>query len=117
MHLTSFRDKSSKKMAFPHPKSRKRNYWNRDIPNNRSAVGKFLKRTINITDYRNREDEVNPAKYGTFGGFFHDWFVTSGGMNFLRRLRCPCVVTRRRIVWKIIRLHSNVIRLGIVCKP
>jgi hypothetical protein len=49
-------------MAFPHPKSRKRNYWNRDIPNNGSVVWKFLKRTINITDYRNGEDEVNPAK-------------------------------------------------------
>jgi len=62
-------------MAFPHPKSCKRNYWNRDISNNWSAVGKFLKRTINITDYRNGEDEVNPSKDGTFDGFFHDWFV------------------------------------------
>jgi hypothetical protein len=62
-------------MAFPHPKSRNRNYWNRDIPNNGSIVWKFLKRTINITDYRNGEDEVNPTKYRTFGGFSHDWFV------------------------------------------
>jgi hypothetical protein len=62
-------------MAFPHPKSRKGNYWNGDIPNNGSVVWKFLKRTINITDYRNGEDEVNPAKYGTFGGLFHGWFV------------------------------------------
>ena len=62
-------------MAFPHPKSRKRNYWKRDISNNGSVIWKFLKRTINITDYRNGEDKVNPAKYGTFGGIIHDWFV------------------------------------------
>jgi hypothetical protein len=29
---------------------------NRDISNNGSVVWKFLKRTINITDYRNGED-------------------------------------------------------------
>ena len=74
-------------MAFPHPKSGKRNYWNGDVSNNGSVVWKFLKRTINITDYRNREGNVNPAKYGTFGGFFHDWFVTSGGIGFVSRLR------------------------------
>jgi hypothetical protein len=62
-------------MALPHPKSRKRNYWKRHISNYRSVVRRFLKRTINITDYRNGEDKVNPAKYGTFGGFNHDWFV------------------------------------------
>ena len=43
-------------MAFPHPQSGKSNYWNRDISNNGSVVWKFLKRTINITDYRNGED-------------------------------------------------------------
>src|SRR4029450_2083178 len=88
MHLTSFRNKSSNQMAFPHPQPRKDHYWNRYVPNNRRVVCKCLKRTINITDYRNREDEVNPAKYGTFGGFFHDWFVTSGGINFISWLRC-----------------------------
>jgi hypothetical protein len=68
-------------MAFPHPKSGKRDYWNRDIPNNGSVVWKFLKWAINITDYRNGEDKVNPAKYGTFGCIFHGWFVTSGGIS------------------------------------
>ena len=62
-------------MAFPHPKSRKRDYWKRDISNNGSVARKFLKRTIDITDYRNGEDKVNPTKYGTFGGILHDWFV------------------------------------------
>ena len=62
-------------MAFPHPKSRNRNYWNRHISNNGSVARKFLKRTINITDYRNGKDKVDPAKYGTFDGFIHGWFV------------------------------------------
>jgi hypothetical protein len=62
-------------MAFPHPESRQRNYWKRHISNNGSVVRKFLKRTINIPDYRNGEDKMNPAKDGTFGGFIHGWFV------------------------------------------
>jgi len=32
-------------------------------------------RTINITEYRNAKDDVNPAKNRTFGGIIHDWFV------------------------------------------
>ena len=67
-------------MAFPHPKSGKRDCWNRHIPNNGSVIWKFLKGTINITDDRNREDEVNPAKYGTHGGFSHHWFVIMAGL-------------------------------------
>ena len=49
-------------MAFPHPKSRKENYRNGHIPNNGGVVWKLFKRTINVTDYRNPEDDVNPAK-------------------------------------------------------
>lgn len=62
-------------MAFPHPKSRKDNYRNSDIPNHGGIVWKFFKRTINITDYRNAKEDVNPAKNGTFGGIIHNWFV------------------------------------------
>ena len=79
-------------MAFPHPKPGKCNYWKRDIPNNGRVVWKFLKRTINITDDRNREGEVNPAKYGTFGGFFHGWSVISGGISFSSLWRCGKVI-------------------------
>jgi hypothetical protein len=75
-------------MAFPHPKSRKRNYWNRDISNNGSVVWKFLKPTITITNYRNGEDKVNPAKYGTFGGIIHDSFVNLFIGWLGRRERC-----------------------------
>jgi hypothetical protein len=68
----SFRNQSSNDMAFPHPKSRKDNHWNRDKPNNWSVVWKLFERTVNITDYGNGKDDMNPAKDGTFGGFFHD---------------------------------------------
>src|ERR1044071_6848092 len=53
-------------MALPHPKSRKDNYGNGHIPNNGGVVRKFLKGTINVTDYRNPKDNVNPAKDRTF---------------------------------------------------
>ena len=68
----SLRNKSSKDVAFPHPKSRKEHYRNDDKPNTGGVLWNFFKRTINITEYRNAEDEVNPAKNRTFGGIFHD---------------------------------------------
>src|SRR6185312_4386573 len=64
----SFRHKSSNDMAFPHPKSRKDKYGNKDKANKGSVVGNCFKRTINIPDYRNGKDEVNPAKNRTFDG-------------------------------------------------
>ena len=59
-------------MAFPHPKSRKDNCRNGDKLNNGCVVWDFFKWTINITDYRDAKDEVNPAKNRTFGGIIHD---------------------------------------------
>jgi hypothetical protein len=58
-------------MAFPHPQPRKNNHWKGDIPNNRGVVWKLFKGTINVTDYRNAEGKVNPAKNRTFGAFSH----------------------------------------------
>ena len=49
-------------MAFPHPQSRKDHYRKEDIPSWGSIVWKFFKRTINIAEYRNGKDDVNPAK-------------------------------------------------------
>src|SRR5258708_31734349 len=69
----SFRNESSKDMAFPHPQSRKDHYRKEDIPRWGGIVWKFFKRTINIPDYRNGKDDVNPAKNRTLGGIFHDW--------------------------------------------
>jgi len=68
----SLRNKSSKDMAFPHPKSRKEHYRNDDKPNTGGVLWNFFKRTINITEYRNAKDDVNPAKNRTFAAIFHD---------------------------------------------
>src|ERR1700728_3786402 len=64
----SLRNKSSKDMAFPHPKSRKEHYRNDDKPNAGGVLGNFFNRTIDITEYGNAKDDVNPAKNRTLGG-------------------------------------------------
>ena len=58
-------------MAFPHPQSRKDHHRKEEIASWGSIVWKFFKRTINVTQYRNAEDEVNPAKNRTLGGSIH----------------------------------------------
>jgi hypothetical protein len=58
-------------MAFPHPQSRKDHYRNEDKPSSGSIVWNLVKWTIDITEYRNGKDDVNPAKNRTFGGLFH----------------------------------------------
>src|SRR5258707_1084895 len=67
----SFRNESSKDMAFPHPQSRKDHYRKEDIPSWGGIVWKFFKRTINIPEYRNAKDDVNPSKNRTLGGIIH----------------------------------------------
>jgi hypothetical protein len=68
----SFRNKSSKDMPLPHPQSRKDHYREEHKPSCGGIVWKPFKRTINVTEYRNAKDQVNPAKNRTFGGIFHD---------------------------------------------
>ena len=67
----SFRNKSSKDMALPHPKSRKDNCRKEDQPNSGGVLWNLFKRTINITEYRNAKDDVKPAKNRAFGGITH----------------------------------------------
>src|SRR5713226_4736090 len=77
----SLRKKSSKYMAFPHPQSRKDHYRKEDKPSSGGVIWNFFKRTINITEYRNAKDDVNPAKNRTLGGIIHvrlrerDWCI------------------------------------------
>ena len=59
-------------MAFPHPQSRKDKYRNEDKPSSGRVVGNLVKRTIDVTEYRNAEDDVNPAKNRTLGALVHD---------------------------------------------
>jgi hypothetical protein len=58
----SFRNKSSQEMAFPHPKSRDDDYRNEYLPNGRRVLRDFVEGTIDISEDRNAENEVNPAK-------------------------------------------------------
>lgn len=67
-----FRNESLKEMAFPHPQSRKDKYRKEDKPNSRGVVWNVFKRAINITEYRNTKDDVNPAKNRTFDALVHD---------------------------------------------
>ena len=69
--VCSFRKESSNGRAFPHPQSRKGDYRKGDEPNYGSVVWEFFKRTINVTDYWNGKDDVNPAKNRPFSCFFH----------------------------------------------
>jgi hypothetical protein len=66
----SFRKKFSNEVALPHPQSRKHNYRKEDVPNSGGVVWNLVKRTINITGYRNAKDKVNRAKNRTLG--WHD---------------------------------------------
>src|SRR5215472_8999461 len=58
-------------MAFPHPKSRKDKDRNEDKPSSGGVVWNLVERTVNVTDYRNGQDDVNPANNRTFGGIKH----------------------------------------------
>lgn len=55
-------------MTLPHPESRQNKYRNRDKPDNRGVVRKFFKWAINITGYRNRKYDVDPADDRALGG-------------------------------------------------
>jgi hypothetical protein len=74
-------------MALPHPQSRKDKYGKKDKPNGGGVVWDLLKRTVNIAEYWNAKDDVNPAKNRTFGGLAHDWSLgpalISGGVSSL----------------------------------
>jgi hypothetical protein len=62
-------------MALPHPKSRKDKYRKEYKPNSGGVIWNFFERTINITDYRNAKDDVNPAKNRTFDALVHDVMI------------------------------------------
>src|ERR1041384_8831216 len=57
--------------ACIHPISRQDNYRSKDKPSDRGVVWKFSKRTVNVSENGNRNDQVNPAQNRTFGGGLH----------------------------------------------
>ena len=74
-------------MAFPHPQPRKDHYRKEDKPSCGGIAWKVFKRTINITEYRNAKDEVNPAKNRTLGDSIHGRLRERGWCNVLRTPR------------------------------
>jgi hypothetical protein len=68
----SSRNKSSKGMAFPHPEPRKEHYWQEDKPGCGRVIWNDIKRAVNVADYRNAADDVNPANDRTLGSLLHD---------------------------------------------
>ena len=75
----SFRKQPSHDMAFPHPQPRKNHERKEDKPGGMGIAWKFVKRTIDITEYRNGKNEVNPANNRTLGGKIHGRLQERGG--------------------------------------
>ena len=59
-------------MAFPHPQTCKDHDRKEDVASWRGIVGEFFEGAINVAEYRNCKDDVDPAKNRTSGGIFHD---------------------------------------------
>ena len=59
-------------MAFPHPQSREDHHRNEDKASSGGVVWNFVKRTVDISEYRNAKDQVNPAKNRTRDALAHD---------------------------------------------
>src|ERR1700722_13978845 len=58
-------------MSFPHPQSRKDKYRNEDKPRSGGVVWNLVERTVNVTDDRNAQHDVNPANNRTYSGITH----------------------------------------------
>jgi hypothetical protein len=49
-------------MALPHPQTGKDHDRNEDIPGTRGVLRKFVEWTVDVTEYRDAEDQVNPSE-------------------------------------------------------
>ena len=59
-------------MPFPHPQSGEDHYRDDDKASKRSVVRDLVKRTIDVAEYWDAKDDVNPAKNRSFGIGAHD---------------------------------------------
>jgi len=73
-------------MAFPHPQPGKDHERKKDKPSRRRITRKFVERTVNVAEYWNGKDEVNPAKNGTLAGNIHGRLRERGWCNICERL-------------------------------
>jgi hypothetical protein len=63
--VQSFGKGPSNGMAFPHPEARKNHDGKKDKTSSGGILWKFVKRTVDITENRNANDDVNRAKNPT----------------------------------------------------
>ena len=49
-------------MAFPHPKARKDHCWHEDKPGRAGVLWNSVKRTVNVTEYRNAKDDAESSE-------------------------------------------------------
>ena len=100
----SFRNKSSNDMALPHPQSRKDHDRKKDKPGTEGVVWKFFKRTVNVTEYRNAKDDVNPAKNRCVSGSFVFMGILrclrSFDSRLLSRLEAASWALQHRTAWR-----------------
>src|SRR6185369_14954317 len=64
----SSREQSSHHVPFPHPQTTCDNHWYGNVTYYWRIVWKLFKRTIDITNYRNSKDYMNPAENSTLRG-------------------------------------------------
>ena len=73
-------------MAFPHQQSREDHEREEDITGGKCVQWNLVKRTVDISVYRDRNDDVNPAKNRTYGEI-----CSHGQVSFsIRELIEPC---------------------------
>jgi hypothetical protein len=52
-------------MAFPHPQAGKNHHWQKNIPGSEGVAGKLIERAIDVAEYWDAEDNVDPAEDGS----------------------------------------------------
>jgi hypothetical protein len=82
-------------MAFPHPQSRNKQYRKKEKPDTAGVVVSIRRRIIDVAEYRNTEEDVNPAKnparhtsvrdIGWVGGYGHDVTPSISQFTILER--------------------------------
>jgi hypothetical protein len=65
-------------VAFPHPQTCEDHYWEEEKSSCGGIAWKFFERAIDVAEYRDAEDDVNPAKNRALGGAIHDRLLKLG---------------------------------------
>ena len=65
-------------MAPPHPQAGKDHYRDEDEPRTEGVAGELVKRTVNIPEYGDSKDEVDPAENRPRNASVHDICCVGG---------------------------------------